>query len=273
MNSSLFCIRCTEILHEEIKIEDALGEGVQGKTYIAQYKGGKFCAKIFRQFSEYQREATMISAAELSSYSPKLVGTCSGMCLILMELAPGITLQRRIKNKPCRISVHKILFALGKAIDSLHFSGIIHNDLKVDNIMVTLDDTNPIVTLIDFGWATFNGESPYPHISPEAINTFKHVSPKLASGGESNAGTDNYSYGLILRAVGELYNCQSLLILAAYLTKDNGIVQSVGNLMEGISFSGEQCMSCRLSCSCQNCTRYKQSVFESNIYKKMMENG
>ena len=72
MNSSLFCIRCTEILHEEIKIEDALGEGVQGKTYIAQYKGGKFCAKIFRQFSEYQREATMISAAELSISSWQL---------------------------------------------------------------------------------------------------------------------------------------------------------------------------------------------------------
>lgn len=255
MNYQGYVPACTEISASNFQILKRLGSGVQGETYIAQYQGQSACAKVFKSSKEMNHEVMMLTAAEVSSCSPKLLGTCNSLCMLLMELAPGITLEERLKLRPCRVSVHRIMIALGQAIENLHFSGLIHNDLKFDNIMVTNDDAHPHVTLIDFGWATFKGEAPYPHISSEAVKTFPHVSPKLAFGGESDCGSDNYSFGIILQRIANLYKCPLFAVLARMLTQQGGMMHSLQSLLQYIR--DDYCKSCLHSCSCTDCRRQR----------------
>lgn len=242
-----------EISATKFQILSKLGSGVQGETYVAQYDGQVACAKVFKQEKEMVHEVMMLTAAEPSSCSPKLYGICSSLRLLLMEMAPGVTLEERLKLRPCRVSVHRIMIALGQAIENLHFAGIVHNDLKFDNIMVTIDDATPHVTLIDFGWSTFKGDSPYPHISSEAVKSFPHVSPKLAFGGESDCGTDNYSYGIILQTVASVYKCPLFNVLSRMLTQQGGIMQSLQSLLQYIR--DDYCKNCLHTCPCDDCRR------------------
>ncbi|KAF2355709.1 Serine-threonine/tyrosine-protein kinase catalytic domain, partial [Trinorchestia longiramus] len=228
-----------------------LGSGSHGETYVVKYKDRLSCAKICRQMNDMVQEALMLKAAASSGRCPKLLGICSSLSLVLMDLAPGQTLHSLLKSHPCKVFIHRVMTALGKAIENLHRSGVIHNDLKFDNIMVSTDNLKPRITLIDFGWATFRKKAPYSHISSEVMSNYRHVSPKLAFGGECDNNTDNYSFGILLRAVANDCKCPLFSMIANVLTRDEGVMHSLGDLMRYIK--DDACMSCRQSCVCVKC--------------------
>lgn len=254
MSCSNYVPGCIELPASFFQIIQKIGSGSQGEAYLTRYQGHYVCAKIYKQTNEMMHEVLMLNAAQNSSCSPKLLGTCSSLRLVLMELVPGNTLQSLLRANPCRVIVHRIMIELGKAIEHLHFAGIIHNDLKFDNVMVSDDDlTSPRITLIDFGWAMFEGKSPYPHISSEDIDKFKHVCPKLALGGACDNSTDNYSFGVLLQTIASSYKCPLFAVLGRMLTQKGGIMLSLQNLLQYIR--EDYCKSCQQSCRCQACMK------------------
>ena len=89
----------------------------------------------------------------------------------------------------------------------LHKTEIIHNDLKLDNLMVNMKQEEVEVKIIDLGMAQFEGGSPYQGISLERIHRYKQIDPLLANGGRCSPKTDLFSIGLCLLQVGKLYDC------------------------------------------------------------------
>ena len=80
-----------------------------------------------------------------------------------MELCKGKNLKDYlVKDKPSTEEFHKIVFKLVKALEKLNKVGVIHNDLKLDNIMIRKKERifkkhTFSIKIIDFGYARPKG--------------------------------------------------------------------------------------------------------------------
>lgn len=84
-----------------------------------------------------------------------------------------------------------------QALDSIHAQGLIHSDLKPQNILVAEQDGRPVVKLLDFGFAERLriGEGAEPR------GTLGYVAPEVFKGADADARADLYSLGMVLYEV------------------------------------------------------------------------
>jgi serine/threonine protein kinase len=117
-----------------------------------------------------------------------------GRPFIVMERAPGVVLSRLVHEhavSPARAVaiVHELLAAVG----AVHAHGVIHGDIKSDNILV--DPANDDrVTLIDFGVARLIGCAGTPNL---ISGTPEYMAPELASGNAATVASDMYAVGVV----------------------------------------------------------------------------
>src|SRR5262245_38948503 len=84
------------------------------------------------------------------------VGTDDGRAFIAMELVRGATLAERLREGPLpEAGIVDIATQLGRGLGRAHRSGILHRDLKPDNIMV---DGDGLVKIVDFGLALLKSD-------------------------------------------------------------------------------------------------------------------
>ena len=194
-----------------MKIISKIGEGSQGDVYKVVYQDKTVCAKFYDQESAMKQELFMLKAARKSGVSPKFIDSFTYQDqhnVVVMELCDGENLEDLVES--CRLSedsIHKITYELGAALMALHSTGVIHNDLKMDNIIIGKESGEIKVRIIDFGLSRIEGESPYPDLPLERVIEFPHLDPSLANGGVCTKNTDFYSYGKILLAIYERYRC------------------------------------------------------------------
>ncbi len=124
------------------------------------------------------------------------VGFTDKIQFIVMEYIDGITLkefmeqQGVIKWKDCIHFITQILRALQHA----HDRGIVHRDIKPQNIMLFPDGT---IKVMDFGIARFAREEGKT-ISDKAIGSVHYISPEQASGDVTDEKSDIYSVGVMM---------------------------------------------------------------------------
>ena len=116
---------------------------------------------------------------------------------IVMEYVDGITLKEYLKQRGGTLTwketVHfatQILSALQHA----HSKGIIHRDVKPQNIMLLADGS---IKMMDFGIARFS-RAQSQTVSDKAIGSVHYISPEQAKGERTDARTDIYSVGVML---------------------------------------------------------------------------
>ncbi|MBQ5591065.1 MAG: Stk1 family PASTA domain-containing Ser/Thr kinase [Clostridia bacterium] len=115
---------------------------------------------------------------------------------IVMELCDGITLKEYIEQKgvidweEAAYFTTQILKALGHA----HEKGIIHRDIKPQNIILMRDGT---LKVADFGIARFS-RSEQKTITDKAIGSVHYISPEQARGTNTDGKSDIYSVGVLL---------------------------------------------------------------------------
>ena len=113
---------------------------------------------------------------------------------IIMEYIEGDTLAEYLAQKPSKHERQRLFGELLSAVAYLHKRGIIHNDLKLENIMVTRADAT--LKLIDFGLADTSA-----HYALKSLGcTPRYASPELRERSrEVDARSDIYSLGVIMQ--------------------------------------------------------------------------
>ncbi len=124
------------------------------------------------------------------------VGSENGMDYIVMELMEGITLKEYLQKKGRLSWQESVFFAqqICRALVHAHSRGIIHQDIKPQNVIILRDGT---AKLTDFGIASF-AATQETRVVQEAIGSVHYVSPEQAKGGKIDFRTDIYSLGVVM---------------------------------------------------------------------------
>ena len=115
---------------------------------------------------------------------------------IVMENIDGITLKEYIDKQKVikwRDAVHFTVQIL-KALEHAHDKGIVHRDIKPQNIMLLKDGT---IKVTDFGIARFSNKETRT-MTDKAIGSVHYISPEQARGDVTNEKADIYSVGVML---------------------------------------------------------------------------
>lgn len=124
------------------------------------------------------------------------VGFTEKIQYIVMEYIDGITLTEYIERQGVlkwRDAVHFTVQIL-RALQHAHDRGIVHRDIKSQNVMLLSDGT---IKVMDFGIARFNRETDKT-MSEKAIGSVHYISPEQARGEVTDEKSDIYSVGVML---------------------------------------------------------------------------
>ncbi|HET7294598.1 MAG TPA: protein kinase [Vicinamibacteria bacterium] len=158
--------------------------------------------------ARFEQEARAASALNHPNIITLLdIGDTDGVAFMAMEYVEGKTLRELVASGP--LPSRKVLEIAEQLADGLakaHGAGILHRDLKPDNVMVSKDG---FVKILDFGLAKLEGAAveggseletaPRPGTSPGAVmGTVGYMSPEQASGRPVDFRSDQFSLGTIL---------------------------------------------------------------------------
>lgn len=188
------------------RIVSLLGRGGMGEVYEAQdtVKGRTVALKILpEQLSRdhsfkarFQRESRAAAILQAPNVIPiHDWGEVDGALYIDMRLVRGKNLSALIEDGPLSPArtVH-IVSQVAAALDAAHEAGLVHRDVKPDNVIVTTDD---FCYLVDFGIAATKGEVALTMTGTQ-IGTMKYMAPERFGTGESTAAVDVYALACVL---------------------------------------------------------------------------
>lgn len=151
-------------------------------------------SEFMKRFKNESRAVAVLSHPNIVKVLNVSFGT--NFQYIVMEYISGITLKEYISKKikiDWKESVQIIKQVL-KALAHAHSRGIIHRDIKPQNIMITEDN---IVKVTDFGIARFfNNETQT--MTDKTIGSVHYISPEQAKGLKTDIKSDIYSVGIVL---------------------------------------------------------------------------
>ncbi len=183
-------------------ITGLLGRGAMGDTFRAQDEqlGRPVAIKILRAWHG-ENEARQRSIREARAASalnhPNIVMVFDILQLdtgsaIVMEMVPGQTLRHWCGQAQAVDKVAHFGRQLALALDAAHTAGIIHRDVKPENVMVRDDRC---VKLLDFGLARSVSET---MSTGRGVGTLRYMSPEQARAQRLTPATDVFSLGIIL---------------------------------------------------------------------------
>lgn len=166
--------------------------------------------------ARFVNEAKVISKAN----HPNIVklydsGTWEGGLYIAMEFVKGTSLRKILTHQPFSLKrALEILLQIAYALCHLHTHGVIHGDVKPENILITESGQ---VKLIDFGIAQLISEKPATNGAKRLVGTPVYMSPEqLEQWGNVSYQSDIYSLGIIAYelALGKITHGKVILSLA-----------------------------------------------------------
>ncbi len=222
----------TGTIINQYKIISAIGKGGMGEVFLAQdtklkrqvalkILPSEFAADKDRM-SRFVREAQSASALNHPNIiTIHEIGESDGTHFIATEFIDGKTLNDYKTVNPLNYkSALEIAIQVASALDEAHQAGIVHRDIKPDNVMIR---ANGLAKILDFGIAKLSGRgdaetrrqgeedntlvaaSPIPRVpaSPSTspgmiIGTANYMSPEQAKGKAIDTRTDIFSFGVVL---------------------------------------------------------------------------
>jgi serine/threonine protein kinase len=186
------------------KILEKLGEGGMGVVYKAQdLKLDRLVAlKFLPQQITVSKEdkARFLQEAKAASavMHPNVcviydITEHKGQQFIIMEYVDGKTLRQMVPIQKLQIAIDYVI-QIGEALQEAHSKGVVHRDVKTDNIMV---NTRNQIKVMDFGLAKLKGSLKLTKTS-STVGTLAYMSPEQIQGAEVDARSDIFSFGVVL---------------------------------------------------------------------------
>ena len=201
------------------KIVSAIGAGGMGEVYLAEDTRleRKVAIKFLpehltkdpRYLRRFEQEARTVAALSHPGVCMihEVLETGAGRHCIVMEYVEGTTLSDRTKEGPLPVrEALDVALQVASALSAAHTAGIVHRDIKLENIMLRRDG---YVKILDFGLAKLsdqhgsqidhNAETRMLNTSPGVVmGTVYYMSPEQARGLPVDARTDIWSLGVVL---------------------------------------------------------------------------
>jgi tRNA A-37 threonylcarbamoyl transferase component Bud32 len=197
----------------EYAIEKFLGAGAMGAVYEGRHPliGKRVAIKVLRRelastaegAERFVREARAVNQID----HPNVIDVFGfgqlddGRLYLVMDLVDGRSLRKLVQDGPLPVaSALDILGAVGEALDAAHARGVVHRDLKPDNVMIS-SGSPPKVFVLDFGIAklvvdrggvaaTLTGQGTW-------LGTPGYMAPEQWSADGAGPASDRYALGVM----------------------------------------------------------------------------
>ncbi len=205
------------VLDGKYRVEEQLGSGGSGVVYRGTHLvlQRPVAIKVLRPFFGRNREEQLrrfqlegISSCRVQHPNAVVVldlGIASpGLPYLIMELLEGRTLADELRAEG--------MLPLGRTLDlaaliarvlaAVHAIGIVHRDIKPDNVFLHTVGTEEIVKILDFGIAKlvreYGADSPALTTTGQILGTPVYMAPEQATGARIEPRTDVYSLGILI---------------------------------------------------------------------------
>ena len=194
------------LLDDRYELLEKVGEGGMAVVYSALDRrlNRNVAVKIMRDEmaadEEFKRRFCAESQAVAMMSHPNIVAVydvshSDQMEYIVMELIDGITLKQYMDRRGILSWKEAVHFSkqIARALGHAHERGIIHRDIKPQNIMLLRDGT---IKVADFGIASLENE--FQEADGQAIGSIHYIAPEQARGDLPDARSDIYSLGVVM---------------------------------------------------------------------------
>ena len=195
-----------QVLDDRYELLSVIGEGGMAVVYKAldrrlnRYVAVKIMREEMAADEEFKQRFFAESQAVAMLSNPNIVAVydvshSDSMEYIVMELVEGITLKQYMdrKGKLSQREVVHFTAQIARALAHAHERGIIHRDIKPQNIMLLRDGT---IKVADFGIATLENEI-YEN-NGQAVGSIHYIAPEQARGETPDPRSDIYSLGVVM---------------------------------------------------------------------------
>ena len=196
-----------QTLDNRYEIQEIIGSGGMAVVFKARCNrlnrlvAVKILKDEFAQNEEFKEHFMAESQAVAMLSHPNIVAVYDfskefGTQYIVMELLEGITLKQYMQKKQDALSWKEALHfstQVAMALSHAHSKGIVHRDIKPQNIMVVKDGS---IKVADFGIAHLQNETCGD--SGETIGSVHYISPEQIHGDPVDARSDIYSLGIVM---------------------------------------------------------------------------
>jgi serine/threonine-protein kinase len=222
----------------EYRLGRKLGEGGFGAVYEAVHPllKRRAAVKVLHRIAGAESDAVLRFVAEARAVNQiknrhiidifSFGRLADGRHFYVMDLLEGEPLDRYLARE-ARCSVTdtiQLLRPIAEALDAAHAAGVVHRDLKPQNIFLSWDaDGETVPKLLDFGMAKLLGESPVHTVSGTPLGTPLYMSPEQARGDLVDGRSDVYALGVL---------CHELLTGQLPITGENTIAVLMAHIIQ-----------------------------------------
>jgi len=145
------------------------------------------------RFHHEARAASALSHPNITTIYE--IGEHEGQLFIAMEYVEGRTLKQLVESEPPSVKkALEIAIQVGEGLAAAHEKGIVHRDIKGENVMLTPKGQAKIM---DFGLAKVKGATKLTKAG-STLGTAAYMSPEQAEGEEVDHRSDIFSFGIVL---------------------------------------------------------------------------